>query len=119
MRGIRPRGLSRGALELLLAYPWPGNVRELQKEMARAALFLEDGELLESSGLGPRIVQRGGERRAGGLQAVLEDAEREEIQRVLRQTGSIPEAAKTLGLGRSTLYRRIQELGITEEDSGA
>ncbi|MEM7354325.1 MAG: sigma 54-interacting transcriptional regulator, partial [Acidobacteriota bacterium] len=56
-RGLRIAGISRGAMDLLEAYDWPGNIRQLEREMCRAALFLEKGELLESSHLQEAIRQ--------------------------------------------------------------
>jgi hypothetical protein len=111
-RGVRPAGISRATLDQLLAYPWPGNIRELQREMARAALFLEDSELLESSGLKPAI------RAAPSptpltLRGILEEAERRAIRAALSAcAGDVTAAAERLGVGRSTLYRRMGELEL-------
>ncbi len=113
-RRIRTSGISRTALDLLLAYPWPGNVRELEREIARAALFLEDGALLESRHLSERIRgARPGPGPGKTLRDRLREAERTEIRRALNACGGdTREAAERLGLGRSTLYRKIQELGL-------
>ena len=84
--------------------------------MARVALFLEDGELLESSHL--REVIRHTEP-AGplSLKDRLDQVERKEIVEALeRHDGSVSAAAKELQLGVSTLYRRISELGIETQD---
>jgi DNA-binding NtrC family response regulator len=111
-RGVRVRGISRGALDLLMAYSWPGNVRQLEKEMSRAVLFLADGELLDSARLSPEIREAGASARTS-LEAVLERVERREIESALRNAdGDVGRAAELLGLGRSTLYRRIKQLGI-------
>jgi transcriptional regulator with PAS, ATPase and Fis domain len=113
-RGVRPAGVSRAALELLLAYPWPGNIRELQREMARAALFLEDSELLESSGLKPAI-RAAPPAAPPTLRAALEEAERRAIRSALDDCrGDVTAAAERLGVGRSTLYRRMGELGLRD-----
>jgi len=112
-RGVRTRGISRAAMEALLDHDWPGNIRELEREMARAALFLEDGDVLETRHLSEEV--RGSRRteRSGGLRAALEAAERREIQRALLAAGGdVPAAAAALGIGRSTLYRRMGELEI-------
>lgn len=116
-RGLAVAGISRGALEALERYPWPGNIRQLEREMSRAVLFLEDGELLESSHLaepireGSRKGLRDGPR---SLKERLEEVERQAIRRALaRNDGDVPAVAEELGLGRSTLYRRIKELGVS------
>jgi len=115
-QGIRPAGISRAALDLLARYHWPGNIRQLQREMARAALFLADGELLESARLQPAI-RGAGDAAEGGrpatLRETLDGVEREAIRLALEATGGdIPATARRLGVGRSTLYRRMAALGL-------
>lgn len=115
-RGIGFGGISRAALERLQAYPWPGNVRELEREMKRCSLFIEDGEALRSDHLQDRIrlseAQPGSESEST-LKSALERAERLAIRQAIdSQGGNISRAARQLDIGRSTLYRRIQELGI-------
>jgi len=111
--GIRAAGISRAAMEALTAYPWPGNIRQLEREMARVVLFLEDGQLLERAHL-QRAIREGAVAPAvAGLQAILDDAERQAIGEALEAAGGdVPTAAEALGLARSTLYRRIKALGI-------
>ena len=113
-RGLEIAGISRGAMELLVAYGWPGNIRQLEREMARAALFLENGELLESSHLQQAIRQA---EPAGvpSLRARLERVERREIRQALAQRGgNVSAAARDLQMGLSTLYRRMQALGVDQ-----
>lgn len=111
--GVRIAGISRAAVEALVAYSWPGNVRELENEMARAALFLEEGELLDSARLSPHVAVA---RPPGGrltLASLLAATERSEIVRVLGSTGGdMDAAASELGMSRATLYRRVKELVI-------
>jgi DNA-binding NtrC family response regulator len=113
-RGIAVTGITRAALDHLTAYAWPGNVRQLQREMARAVLFLEDGQALESSHLDASIREGGdGGEPAGTLHETLARTERREILRALEaHDGDVTAAAAELGIGRSTLYRRMSELGI-------
>ncbi|MFP3941056.1 MAG: sigma 54-interacting transcriptional regulator [Thermoanaerobaculia bacterium] len=114
-RGVRPAGISRSAIELLVSYPWPGNVRQLEREMARAALFLEGGDLLETRHL-EESIREGAEEAPRGLRDRLAAFERGEIRRALAEAGGdVPAAAESLGIGRSTLYRRMHELGIERE----
>lgn len=111
--GIRPAGISRAAVAILEAFPWPGNIRQLQTEIARAALFLGDGDLLDTSVLSPRILAHPRGAVSGGLKGILESVERDEIELALRATGhDVPQAAERLGLPLSTLYRRIKALGL-------
>jgi DNA-binding NtrC family response regulator len=109
-RGLRAEGISRRALELLVEYPWPGNVRELEREMARATLFLEEGQLLESAHLRLPARPATGPR---SLEGTLAEVERREILAALQEHGAdVAAAASSLGLGRSTLYRRMRALGL-------
>jgi len=116
-RGVSIAGISRGALQALESYDWPGNVRQLEREMSRVALFLEDGDLVESSHLS-EAIRRPRKAGAPGLQERLEEVERREIRQALsRHRGDVTAAAKELEVGRSTLYRRIKDLGIDNRGS--
>jgi transcriptional regulator with AAA-type ATPase domain len=110
-RGLRVAGISRAALDTLCAHDWPGNIRQLQREMARAALFLDAGAVLESRHLDETLRRAGGSKpgTAGGtLKERLTEAERREICRALEETGDdVSAAARLLAVGRSTLYRRM------------
>ncbi|MCB1056284.1 MAG: sigma 54-interacting transcriptional regulator, partial [Acidobacteria bacterium] len=112
--GVRPAGISRAAVVALEAFPWAGNIRQLQTEIARAVLFLGDGDLLDTALLSPAVrASRPGEGSTTGLKATLEAVERDEIELALRAArGSVLQAAERLGLPQSTLYRRIKALGL-------
>ncbi len=113
-RGVHLRGLSRGAVDRLVAHDWPGNIRQLEREMARVALFLHDRQLLESGHL-QRSIGEGqtAVRSARPLKVTLEEIERREIERALSECADDTRAAAhLLGISRSTLYRRIRELGL-------
>ncbi|HEX6737896.1 MAG TPA: sigma 54-interacting transcriptional regulator [Vicinamibacteria bacterium] len=113
-RGLSLRGISRAALDRLLAYDWPGNVRQLEKELSRAVLFLGEGELLDSARLSPALSEAAPAGAGFGLEAIVEEAERKAITRALQDhQGDVDAAAGALGISRSTLYRRLKALGIT------
>ena len=101
-------GLEPEALTALLAHPWPGNVRELDHTLERAVLMAQ-GPLLRPGDLGLR---------GGGGPARLDELTLEEVERVLirkaleRHEGNVSQAAKSLGLSRSALYRRLQHHGL-------
>jgi DNA-binding NtrC family response regulator len=106
-------GISRAAADALRAYSWPGNVRELEREMRRVALFLEDGEMVSSDLLKAEIRQSANPDALTTLAGQLANAERAIIERCLRDCdGNVVQAADRLAVGKSTLYRRIAELGI-------
>jgi transcriptional regulator with AAA-type ATPase domain/pSer/pThr/pTyr-binding forkhead associated (FHA) protein len=114
--GVAPAGISKAALDVLKSAPWPGNIRQLEREMSRVALFLEDDELLATSQLQSSLLE-GDEIHTGdrSLKTAVEDAERDAIREAIAATaGDVVAAAKRLDVGRSTLYRRMAALGITE-----
>jgi len=125
--GLRPLGITDGALSLLAAYDWPGNVRQLQATLFRAAVFCE-GEALTAQdfpnlstmlGETPRISVPSPEGAGVTLYAPdgnlrpLEDIEADVIRLAIgHYRGRMTEVARRLGIGRSTLYRKLSELGI-------
>ncbi|RMH22263.1 MAG: hypothetical protein D6696_03825 [Acidobacteria bacterium] len=104
----RIRGISRAAMKALERYDWPGNVRQLKKEMARVALLVGAGELLDSARLDPAIAAAAHQPREG-LKAILRRAERQHLATVLKATnGDRRQAAERLGISDVTLYRRLK-----------
>ena len=111
-------GITLSAMDALMAYDWPGNIRELRHEISRAALFLNHGEPLDSTLLSPGLQLTTPSSADTSLKERLEQFERSEILRAIeRSDGDIPQAAAELGVGRSTLYRRMKALGL-QSDSG-
>lgn len=109
-RGIAVRGITRLALQLLCAYPWPGNIRELQREMKRAAAFMDHDAALGSTELRPEIRSAGEQHAGQSLADQLKRAEAVIIDRAIRIcAGDIDAAAQRLGVSRATLYRRLAE----------
>jgi formate hydrogenlyase transcriptional activator len=99
-------------MSALTSHPWPGNIRELQNFIERSVI-LTSGNVLQPP-LGSLQSCAGAE----SLGAVtLEDAEREHIRKILEQTRWVVAgpngAAARLGIKRSTLYFRMQKLGIS------
>jgi len=109
---LRIRGISKAAVDALMAFSWPGNIRQLEQEMARSVLFLENGELLDCSRLSEEIRNDGPRGSGGALATALERVEADEISLALSRYGSVDAAAEVLGISRATLYRRIKALGL-------
>jgi DNA-binding NtrC family response regulator len=120
--GKRVNGFSTEVAERILAYDWPGNVRELRNSIERA-VTLTRGEIVEAHDL-PRKVQ---EYRSEHLLVVgddpseiapLEEVERRYIIKAIDAFGgNKTKAARALGIGRKTLYRRLEAFGIAVTDT--
>jgi DNA-binding NtrC family response regulator len=126
--GLRPLGITDGALALLGAYDWPGNVRQLQAVLFRAAVFC-DGDAL-TAGDFPQLSDMLGGMDAHATQPMqegvgvmlyttdgnlrpLEEIEADVIRLAIgHYRGRMTEVARRLGIGRSTLYRKLGELGL-------
>ncbi len=112
-RAQRPiKGISREARALLLAYDWPGNVRELENAIEHAiVLGLTDEIVPEDLPIG--IVEQQAAELGSRYYDVLNEKKREVIRASLDQTqGSVPEAARLLGLHPKYLHRLIRNLGL-------
>lgn len=126
--GLRSLGITDGALSLLAAYDWPGNVRQLQAVLFRAAVFC-DGDALTAEDFPQLCDMLGGidgpsqsplQEGVGvmlytpdGNLRPLEDIEADVIRLAIgHYRGRMTEVARRLGIGRSTLYRKLTELGI-------
>ena len=114
--GKRVAGLSHEAMGLLVAHPWKGNIRELDNALQRAVI-LGDGPLVLPCDLPPDFAPLPCDP-AGldELNAAVARFEKLHIERVLRQVADKREAAKRLGIGLSSLYRRIEQYGIAGEN---
>lgn len=117
----RPLKVSGEALAALTAYPWPGNIREIETVMERAALLFE-GPQIELNNLPPAIARRSALIKGKAVvQAIqtLEEAEKSAIVAATQAVnGNLTKAAQTLGISRTTLWRKMKELGISTDNSG-
>jgi DNA-binding NtrC family response regulator len=111
--GRRIDGVDNATMRGLMAAPWKGNVRELENALERA-LILADGPTLIPDDFPPGLIPGPSSGATGDdLRAAVRDYERQHIQRVLGEVGDDKrEAARRLGLGLSSLYRKLEELGI-------
>jgi DNA-binding NtrC family response regulator len=138
------RGCAPDTLAMLVAYDWPGNVRQLENSVFRAVV-LSEGDLLrpedfpQISGVKPRPLEAANDALPGGVSAPANDAapgearpvpifdagghlrKLEEVERDLIElaiehyAGHMSEVARRLGIGRSTLYRKLREYGLDEK----
>ena len=95
------------ATERLKRYPWPGNVRELRHAVERMVIMSEHGSLQLDNVLYAQ---------PGALEPAtlnLEALEKQAIQKAIAQhEGNLSKAAQSLGLGRTTLYRKMTRYGL-------
>ncbi len=110
--GLERARIAAPAVAALLAYRWPGNIRELSNAMEHAAAFAGDGEIelehlpleLRGAGSAPRADTEPHEL------LPLRDVEHRHIVRVLAACGGHhSEAARVLGISRTTLWRKLVE----------
>src|SRR6187431_780704 len=128
--GRQVQRISPEALEAMSRHRWPGNVRELQNVVHRSLLACRGDEInladlppdireLGLPSLGLSVVPSNGASVNGHVEneiLPLRELERRAIQRALRATqGSVGKAAKLLGIGRATLYRRIATLDLSRD----
>jgi DNA-binding NtrC family response regulator len=110
------------AMEALASHGWPGNVRELENVVHRTLLVVAGLEL-KLDDLPPNIITAEGRAPAPSVDAPsssapksLEDLEREAIVAAMESNrGNLSDVARQLGIGRSTLYRKLEQYGLREK----
>jgi DNA-binding NtrC family response regulator len=127
--GLRSLGITDEALSLLKAYNWPGNVRQLQSALFRAAVLCDRDALTPdefkqiATAVGVRTVDVSTSNDGNGIGIdlyetdgnlrPLEEIEADVIRLAIgHYRGRMTEVARRLGIGRSTLYRKLADLGI-------
>jgi two-component system response regulator HydG len=115
--GSQARGISESAQSILINYDWPGNIRQL-RNCIRSMVVMCDRATLDVQDIPPEIHQirqltgrTSSARDLGGMS--LNEIEKQAIKETLVKTGNNREqAAKLLGIGERTLYRKIKEYGL-------
>ena len=116
-RNQRQVTISEDAIRRLSSLRWPGNVRELENLIERLAIFTATGQITAQEVERERTERagaaKGSENSASTLGGKLEEIERQEILRVLREAkGNKSLAARMLGIERKTLYEKARRLAI-------
>ena len=113
--GLKIKGLTSHALDLLCSHDWPGNVRELRNVVVRASVSCRH-EMIRSEDVSRHLpTETEKEPRLGSLN--LKEMERHVIHLALVKTGyNQSKAAKLLGVSRNTLIAKIKLYGLSEED---
>ncbi len=116
--GKRIHGVTHEAMQILLACRWRGNVRELDNALQRAVI-LGEGPLVTVADLPPDLAPvEGDPALVDDLGEAVRRFEKQHIERILRLLPDKKEAAQRLGIGLSSLYRRLGELGIQVVEGG-
>ncbi len=116
--GKKLEGFAPDARIALLAYAWPGNLRELRNAIERAVIFAR-GPMISPDDLPERVARSRdahpgmpAPRLAIGEPLTLDQLEAEHIRVVIERSGSLDDAARTLGIDPSTLYRKRKQLNL-------
>lgn len=116
-----PKSVSPQGMNAALVYPWPGNVRELRNRLERAAAMARTDHIMPPD-LFPdqasaALEDSGSTRPFVTLSEAREDAERRQIEVALKETrGHLIEAARLLGVSRTTLWEKMRRLGLAVEE---
>ena len=112
---FKRKNLDDTVFPMLEGYPWPGNARELRNVIERMAI-LTAGERLTRDSIPVEIrVQREAGPKST-IQEARESAEREHILRALEESNwNVSGAARTLGMERTNLHKRIRALGLSRD----
>jgi DNA-binding NtrC family response regulator len=128
--GLRGLGITDTAMELLMSYDWPGNVRQLQNALFRAAVLCESDALttadfphIADAAIGRPVIINNSQAQAAGVTLYQADGHLRALDAIEADIirlaighyrGRMTEVARRLGIGRSTLYRKLAELGISD-----
>lgn len=114
----KPRTISQDAMARLLAYDWPGNVRELENAVERA-IALGSTPIVHMGDLPTNLNYGSADRTLqSGEVLALDELERRAILRALRESGGDKlAAARLLGIGKTTLYRKLKQYDAASDSA--
>jgi transcriptional regulator with PAS, ATPase and Fis domain len=117
--GRRLSGFTAELLQAVEAYDWPGNVRELENEIERLVTLAEDGQLLQAEQLSAKFNQRKNSNAGSApksfvkLRDAMGDLEKQMILAAQEKFhGNKSQMARSLGLSRLGLQRKMERLGL-------
>ncbi|MBN8199865.1 sigma 54-interacting transcriptional regulator [Bacillus sp. NTK034] len=103
--------ISPDVIKILESYQWPGNIRELENVIERI-FIMTDESTIQVKDLPANIAADKVSKDANTLKEKMQILERDIIEDMLKQSSSLREAAKKLGVDASTLTRKCQRYGI-------
>ena len=108
-------GFSSLAEEMALDHPWRGNVRELRNRIERAVAVGQNPVIMPQDMFPDRVTSSRETAGFAPLSGIRDDAERRHIERALEaSSGQVMEAARLLGVSRTTLWEKMTKLGIRQ-----
>jgi len=121
--GKEIKGFSKECMDVLMGYSWPGNVREFRNVVERSCILTAGDIINNPTLLFPSGIQTTlGQQSSGGSielpSMTLAKAEELAIKAAMKEAnGNKNQAAKTLGVHRTTLYKKIEEYGLEEVEA--
>lgn len=118
--GRRTAHISEGALSRLLSYPFPGNVRELASMIEQMVVFADEHGRVDVQDLPEELIglvepAMSAAVAPGDESYNLAESERLLIEAALARFDNLSEAARELGIGRTTLWRKIRQYGLSAD----
>jgi Nif-specific regulatory protein len=106
------KGISPEVMKLIKSYDWPGNIRELMNCL-ESAVVMSVGDEITVDSLPPFLTMKQSQDSRGRSPKNLSEVEKNTILEVLKKTrGNKAEAARVLGIGLRTLYRKLNQYGV-------
>jgi DNA-binding NtrC family response regulator len=106
------KGISPEVMKLIKSYDWPGNIRELMNCL-ESAVVMSVGDEITVDSLPPFLTMKQSQDNRGRSPKNLSEVEKNTILDVLKKTrGNKAEAARVLGIGLRTLYRKLNQYGV-------
>lgn len=109
----------------VLGYAYPGNIRQLESFVEQMAVFADDAGHIDIDALPEDLLQYGASPGMSDAPSALPepggsiaDSERHAIESTLLRSANIGEAARVLGIGRTTLWRKMREYGLHFDSGG-
>ncbi|MEQ9304498.1 MAG: sigma-54 dependent transcriptional regulator [Marinoscillum sp.] len=100
--------LEERAKKQMINYPWPGNIRELQHAIERAVIMCDRGTIAAED-----VLPNRREKMLSPQSLKVEDAEKNVVMKAIEKSGgNLSQAAEELGIGRTTLYRKMKKYGL-------
>lgn len=115
------KGVENAAMKMVLALPWKGNIRELDNVLERG-MILGNGEWITLADLPRTEAQETVDVRLLGdnLKEAVQAYEKNHVETILKKfTGDKKNAAEALGVSLSSLYRKLEELGVQTDKKGS